>query len=601
MRVPTRIPCFPVDAGCRSRSSQAEEKKAAGNNALKEGKFEAAAALYSEAIALDGTNHVYYSNRSNALVQLKRYQEALADAERTVELDPKFARGYGRKGVALFYLQRYEEAAAAYSKGLELEPNNEGFAEELERCQTFLQAAPFLRPDWAGVLGTSQLTAPLLNDPAFVAKIQAIRSNPTSLPAMLADQEIQSAYLVLSGLEQKVREDQRKAEAKRLDEQLKRREATKKREEEEAARKKQAEFDALPENKRLALRSKEEGNTAYKANDFTTALQHYNKSHEHDPTDVVVINNMAAVHIALKEYAKAVELCDKALVVALDHGADFEAVAKVHFRKAKALSKLERWAEAVKSYDEGLVSFRDPASVKLRNQAEEKMKQQAERDYLDPVKGEEAKALGNEAFKREEWGDGEFGGGGVGPARKKGGALESHVAAAAIRAYSDAIKRNPNNATYYSNRAISYIKVREYALALADANKCVQLDPSFIKGWVRKGMAHHYLKEYYKALEAYDMGFKIDPEYEELKEWAARSSQAIQRMHQGGEGSKEEVEEARKRALQDPEIQALIKDGEVQNLMVTLQSGNQKAAQEMLLKSKTLMDKYQRLSAAGIV
>ncbi len=37
----------------------------------------------------------------------------------------------------------------------------------------------------------------------------------------------------------------------------------------------------------------------------------------------------------------------------------------------------------------------------------------------------------------------------------------------------------------------------------------MELDPSFVKGWVRKGMAHHYLKEYYKALEAYDKGMKV--------------------------------------------------------------------------------------------
>ncbi len=49
-------------------------------------------------------------------------------------------------------------------------------------------------------------------DPKFVEKIQLIRSNPTLLPSLLnTDSEVQQAYIVLSGMEQKLREDQRKA------------------------------------------------------------------------------------------------------------------------------------------------------------------------------------------------------------------------------------------------------------------------------------------------------------------------------------------------------------------------------------------------------
>ena len=217
--------------------------------------------------------------------------------------------------------------------------------------------------------------------------------------------------------------------------------------------------------------------------------------------------------------------------------------------------------------------------------------------YEDPEKAEAAKNEGNEHFKKESWGD-------------------------AIRSYSEAIKRNPRSAVYYSNRSISYIKgnrliflffpppppppsrthgsfwaVREYALALADADKCLALDASFVKGWVRKGMAHHHLREYYKALEAYDKGMKIDPNYPELVEWTQKTTMAINKMH----GSKEEAEAARNRAAADPEIQKLLKDGEVQSLMRALQNNDQRGAQEMLQKSATLAEKYQKLAQTGFL
>jgi stress-induced-phosphoprotein 1 len=60
----------------------------------------------------------------------------------------------------------------------------------------------------------------------------------------------------------------------------------------------------------------------------------------------------------------------------------------------------------------------------------------------------------------------------------------------------------------------------------------------------KKGMAHHMQKEYYKALEAYEKGMKIDPNYPELVEWTEKTTQAIQRMHTSG--GKEEAEAARK-------------------------------------------------------
>ena len=51
----------------------------------------------------------------------------------------------------------------------------------------------------------------------------------------------------------------------------------------------------------------------------------------------------------------------------------------------------------------------------------------------------------------------------------------------------------------------------EPGYAIKDADKCVQMDPNAPKSWARKGHSHHMLKEYHKALEAFDKGLKIDP------------------------------------------------------------------------------------------
>lgn len=84
---------------------------------MSEDRFEDAIAAYTEAIALDDKNHVLYSNRSAAYAKLLKYEEALQDAEKTVEVNPTWPKGYSRKGAALTGLEKFEEALTAYDDG----------------------------------------------------------------------------------------------------------------------------------------------------------------------------------------------------------------------------------------------------------------------------------------------------------------------------------------------------------------------------------------------------------------------------------------------------------------------------------------------------
>lgn len=56
---------------------------------------------FSEAIKLDPSNHVLYSNRSGAYASLKNFDKALEDANQVTEIKPDWSKGWARKGAAL--------------------------------------------------------------------------------------------------------------------------------------------------------------------------------------------------------------------------------------------------------------------------------------------------------------------------------------------------------------------------------------------------------------------------------------------------------------------------------------------------------------------
>ncbi|CAI9093936.1 OLC1v1029549C1 [Oldenlandia corymbosa var. corymbosa] len=83
----------------------------------------------------------------------------------------------------------------------------------------------------------------------------------------------------------------------------------------------------------------------------------------------------------------------------------------------------------------------------------------------------------------------------------------------AVDLYSQAIAANPNNAAeVFADRAQANIKLSNFAEAVADANKSIELDPSIAKAYLRKGIASIKLKKFQSAKEALQLGASILPQ-----------------------------------------------------------------------------------------
>ena len=81
---------------------------------------------------------------------------------------------------------------------------------------------------------------------------------------------------------------------------------------------------------------------------------------------------------------------------------------------------------------------------------------------------------------------------------------------AAIDFYTQAVKLNPTNPIYLSNRAAAYSNVGDYDSAIKDAELAVDTDPSYSKAWSRLGHARFSKGDNRGAMEAYKAG--IDAE-----------------------------------------------------------------------------------------
>ncbi|KAG6424318.1 hypothetical protein SASPL_114733 [Salvia splendens] len=93
----------------------------------------------------------------------------------------------------------------------------------------------------------------------------------------------------------------------------------------------------------------------------------------------------------------------------------------------------------------------------------------------------------------------------------------------AIGYYTEAIKLNSSNATYYSNRAAAYLEIGSYIQAEADCSQAIDLDKKNVKSYLRRGTAREMLGYYKEAMEDFGYALVLEPNNK-------RASQSLDRL-----------------------------------------------------------------------
>nr|XP_031845572.1 stress-induced-phosphoprotein 1 [Nomia melanderi] len=526
--------------------------KEKGNSALQDEEFEEAIKHYTDAIALDENNHLLYSNRSAAYAKAGKFEQALKDAEKTVALKPDWAKGYSRKGSALAYMGKLDESISAYKAGLQLEPDNAQLKSGLaEVSAQKVIRNPFNTPGIFTKLANDPRTKDFLQDPEYLKLLQQFQTNPLGMK----DPRLLTTLSVLLG--RNIEEDEpMDTDPPQSSESPKPKQ--------ESPKPEKKEEDNLPPEVKEALKEKQLGNNAYKKKNFEEALKHYNKAVELDPTEIVYLLNIAAVYFEQKEYEKCIAQCEEAIVVGRENRADFKLIAKAFTRIGHAYKKMENWKQAKVYYEKSMSEHRTPEIKTLLSDIDKIIKEEERKAYIDPVKAEEEKELGNEKYK-----NGDYPG--------------------AIKHYTEAIKRNPDDPKYYSNRAACYTKLAAFDLGLKDCEKCIEIDKKFIKGWIRKGKILQGMQQQRKALTAYQKALELDPS----------NSEALEGYRSCAVSVSSNPEEVRKRAMADPEVQSILRDPAMRLILEQMQS-DPRALQDHL-KNPVIAAKLQKLLESGII
>eukprot|EP01083_Nonionella_stella_P012860 36305_1 len=559
-------------------AEQALEAKKRGNTHFSKQEFSEAVSEFSDAIKLDPSQHVFYSNRSACYVELGKFDDALNDAEKCIEIKSDWPKGYSRKGCALFKLDRFAEAKKAYETGLEFDKDNAALKNGLSDTEQAMTQSknPFAKmfgPNMWTALATHPQTAPLMNDPSFVQKARMLQQNPQqAMQFMQSDPQMMLIMQAVLGLNMSMAKDTPVPMDTGADDSTesedKENEAPAKKAEPE---KPLAELSEEEQHKLKAEEHKKLGNELYKTRKFDEAIEEYTKAIELAPTAPVYLSNRSAVHFMKKDYESCISDCKEGIKIGRENYGDVKITAKLFARLGDVATRQDNIDEAIEYFNSSLLENSD-YSIRKKLKAAESRKRELEHEaYQDPEVALQEKEKGNKFFGEQRWKD-------------------------AIDAYTESLKRNPMDHKVYSNRAGCYNKLMAWDLALEDCNKCIELDPTFAKGYLRKGKIEHFMKEYQKALSSFNKGLECEPNSTQLLEAKQSTMRAISTANMSGQADPER----QKRAMQDPEVQKIMKDPNMQLALQQMQE-DPSAAMKIMQKDPSMAAKLETLMAAGII
>jgi stress-induced-phosphoprotein 1 len=446
-------------------------------------------------------------------------------------------------------------ATDAFEQALKLDANNAQAKSGLDSVRRAVEAearADGASDDAAGGLGNmfsdpsmfqklaaNPKTAPLLADAEFMRKLQQLQKNPNDVGMAMQDPRFLQVMSVLLGIDMSFGEPpagaQQAGASGDAEEDVEMPDyksapaEPKKAPEPEPEPEEDEEEKAAKEAKAKADELKKKGTEFYKKRQFDEAIEQYTQAWE-THKDIAYKTNLGAAKFEKGDYQGCIEACNEAVEYGREVYADFKIIAKAFARIGTAYEKLGDLANAVVYYQKAQMEHKTPdVLTKLRAAEKAKIKQDRE-SYMNPEEAEKARELGNAKFKEADW-------------------------PAAVEAYSEMIKRAPDDPRGYSNRAACFIKLLGFPSAVQDCDEAIKRDPKFIRAYLRKAQAYFAMREFNKCIDVCAEAMEHDEGGKNAREIQQQEQKALQAQYSAREGETEQ--QTMERIQRDPDVSSI--------------------------------------------
>ena len=179
-----------------------DRMKEEGNTDYKAGRWQAAFDKYSSALEVDpanrGTNAKLLQNRALCRLRLKQYNEAVADCDKAVSLDPQYMKARKTKANALGQAERWEDAVREWKSLQEMDPEDRTIPKEVRKAELELKKSQ--RKDYYKILNVEKSADDVQIKKAYrkLAIVHHPDKNPGDDAAAERFKDIGEAYETLS-------------------------------------------------------------------------------------------------------------------------------------------------------------------------------------------------------------------------------------------------------------------------------------------------------------------------------------------------------------------------------------------------------------------
>lgn len=97
----------------------------------------------------------------------------------------------------------------------------------------------------------------------------------------------------------------------------------------------------------------------------------------------------------------------------------------------------------------------------------------------------------------------------------------------AVKAYTRSIELNPDEAFTYANRAMAFLKLKNFGNVIMDANKAIELKPGYLKAFHRRGKAYAALNKHEDAIKDFQFILEEEPENKDVNKDLMTSRQKL--------------------------------------------------------------------------